>query len=117
MTKFFAKKPECARGHKHDSKAEAARCHVLHVRLALGEIIGLRIHPFFPFFIDGKPVKMANGHQAGYTADATYIENGKQVVEDVKPDAKGSFGQSRDFPLRLAMAKALYPAIIFRIVK
>lgn len=109
-----AKKSDCAAGHTHDSKAEAKRCDELHLLLRAGEIAGLNIAPRFTFAIDGREVKMANGHAARYTADFTYIEGNRQVVEDVKP--KGGLIE-RDFPLRFAMAKALYPSIEFRVVK
>lgn len=118
MAVFFAKKCHCTSGHKHDSKAEAARCDVLHVRQSTGEIVGLRVQPFFAFNIDGRPLKMSNGHHSGYTADFTYVEAHQQVVEDVKPkNGGGRFGQSRDFPLRFALAKALYPTVAFKVVK
>lgn len=109
-----ARKTECAAGHMHDSKAEAKRCADLHLLLRAGKIAGLNVHPRFAFSIGGKEIKMANGHVARYTADFTYIEGNRQVVEDVKP--KNGLVE-RDFPLRFALAKALYPDIDFRVIK
>jgi hypothetical protein len=109
-----AKKADCAAGHVHDSKAEAKRCNDLHLLLRAGKIAGLNIAPRFHFAVDGRDVKMGNGQTARYTADFTYIEGNKQVVEDVKPS--GGL-MERDFPLRFALAKALFPTIEFRVVK
>ena len=109
-----AKKAVCGAGHKHDSMAEAKRCSDLHLLLRAGKIAGLNVNPRFYFEINGQPIKMANGHVARYTGDFTYIEGNRQVVEDVKPS--GGLVE-RDFPLRFALAKALFPNIEFRVVK
>jgi Protein of unknown function (DUF1064) len=109
-----AEKTECAAGHTHDSRAEAKRCSDLHVLLRAGRIAGLNVSPRFYFEINGQPIKMSNGHIARYTGDFTYIEGNRQVVEDVKPS--GGL-MERDFPLRFALVKALYPDIDFRVVK
>lgn len=109
-----ARKTVCNAGHVHDSKAEAARCDDLHQLQKAGEITALSISPRFYFAVDGRDVKMGNGQVARYTGDFTYIENKRQVVEDVKP--KGGLVE-RDFPLRFALAKASYPDILFKVVK
>lgn len=98
----------------HDSKAEAKRCDELHLLLRAGQIAGLNIAPRFFFTVNGRDVKMGNGQVARLTADFTYIEGNRQVVEDVKP-RNGLI--ERDFPLRWAIAKSLYPDIEFRIIK
>lgn len=108
-----AKKAECGAGHIHDSKAEAKRCNDLHLLLRAGKIVGLKVAPRFHFSIAGRDVKMGNGQCARYTADFTYVEGNRQIVEDVKPS--GGLVE-RDFPLRFAMAKALFPDIEFRVV-
>lgn len=111
---FFAKKSACAFGHTHDSKAEAKRCDALQIREDAGDINCLRTHPEFEFIINGKAVKMANGHRMKFTADFEYMEGTDWIVEDVK--AKNGF-MSRDVPVKLALLRHLYPHITFRIVK
>ena len=109
-----ARRTICAAGHTHDSKAEAKRCDALHLLQRAGQITGLRVHPRFHFVIDGREVKMGNGHVARYTADFTYVEGNRQRVEDVKPS--GGLIE-RDFRLRFALAKHCFPDIDFRVVK
>lgn len=109
-----ARKTCCAAGHVHDSKAEAKRCDDLCILERAGQILALKIAPRFYFAVDGRDVKMGNGQVARYTADFTYIEGNRQVVEDVKP--KNGLVE-RDFPLRFALAKASFPDIDFRVVK
>lgn len=109
-----ARKTCCNAGHVHDSKAEAKRCDDLCILERAGHILALKVQPRFYFSVNGIDVKMGNGQVARYTADFTYIEGNRQVVEDVKP--KGGLVE-RDFPLRIALARACYPQIEFRIVK
>lgn len=113
MKRHFARKTECPHGHKHASGAEAKRCDHLHLLQGRGEISGLQIEPRFTFEINGAPVKMRNGQAARYTADFAYVENGVKVVEDVK--ARNGFVE-RDVPLRIAIAKHLWPSIDWRLV-
>ncbi len=112
MTKYFAKKTPCQHGHLHASKREAKRCAELHLLQAGREIEGLTIEPTFKFEISGKPIKMGNGRTASYRPDFTYMERGNLIAEDVKPPTR--LAVSRDYPLRVALFKALYPSIIFR---
>lgn len=60
----------------------------------------------------GKEVK-----KISYKADFTYIRNGKQVVEDVKPfDAKTQkYKTTKDFNLKWKMLKLKYPDYIFEL--
>lgn len=109
--KYGAKPTECAHGHKRASKREAKRCVDLHMLQRAGEIIGLEVEPKFTFMIAGKPLKMANGHNAQYRPDFSYVEKGRKVVEDVKGVIV------RDFPLRAALFQALWPDIELRVVK
>jgi hypothetical protein len=113
MKRHFARKTLCMQGHTHNSGQEAKRCDTLHVRQSKGEIIGLEVEPRFTFAINGAPVKMRNGQAARYTADFAYVEKGRKVVEDVK--AKNGFVE-RDVPLRMAIAKHLWPDIDWRLV-
>lgn len=112
--RFFARKTKCALGHTHDSQREAARCAELRVRFRAGEIENLVFHPAHEFVIGGTPVVMANGHRMKFTLDFGYIENGRMIVEDVKP--KNGF-MSRDVPVKIALFRHLNPDIELRLVK
>lgn len=108
--KYGARKTPCSHGHVHASAREARRCNELHLLQRAGQITGLQQQPVFVFAIDGRPVKMDNGHQAKLTADFTYVESGRKVVED----SKGFI--VRDFPLRWALARTTWPEIDWRVV-
>lgn len=110
MNKYRAKKTPCAHGHTHASAREARRCNDLHLLERAGQIAGLQQQPVYRFAINGRPIKMDNGHEAKLTADFSYVENGRKVVED----SKGFI--VRDFPLRWALAKAMWPEIDWRVV-
>ena len=101
--KYSAKPSDCQHGHFHDSRREAARCNELHLLQRAREISGLVIQPVYEFIINERPVMMENGHRARFTPDFQYNENGKIVVEDVKGMIV------RDFPLRAAIFRHLYP--------
>jgi hypothetical protein len=101
--KYRAVKAQCNAGHTHDSKREAIRCNELHALEAAGEISDLMIHPQYWFVINGKQLKHGNGRRVGYKSDFEYVENGMLVTEDVKGVVV------RDWPLRRAVFKALYP--------
>lgn len=113
--KFRAKKTFCAEGHKHDSKMEAIRCDELHEMQRDGVITHLTAHPVFYFVIDGRQLKHDNGRRVAYTADFQYFHGDKNIVEDVKPTSV--LAMSRDWPLRKAVFKALYPYIELREIK
>jgi len=106
--KYRAVKSQCNAGHTHDSKKEAAYCDLLHIRLKCGEISDLQTSVQFWFSIDGQTLKHRNGRRVGYLADFAFIENGKNVVVEVKGFSV------RDWPLRRAIFCALYPKIDFR---
>jgi hypothetical protein len=101
--KYRAVKSQCKTGHTHDSKREAMRCNELHILEAAGEINDLTIHPQYWFVINGRQLKHPNGRRVGYKSDFEYIENGMLVTEDVKGVVV------RDWPLRRAVFKALFP--------
>lgn len=111
MSKYFARKTLCQSGHTHASKREAKRCDELHLLQRAGEISDLEIEPTFYFVINGEPIKMDNGHKAKYRPDFLYVENGQDIAEDVKGFVV------RDFPLRAALFRALFPTIQLRVVK
>ena len=71
-------------GITFDSKKEGKRYRDLKLLQRSKMISNLKLQPEFKFIINSKPVKMMNGHTAKYTADFSYIENGKTVYEDVK---------------------------------
>jgi hypothetical protein len=110
--KYRAVKAQCGAGHTHDSKREAIRCNELYILQAAGEITDLTIHPQYWFVINGRQLKNPNVRRVGYKSDFEYVENGLLVTEDVKPSSKLAI--SRDYPLRIAIFKALYPSIVFR---
>jgi hypothetical protein len=101
--KYRAVKSQCRTGHTHDSKREAMRCNELHTLQSAGEITDLMIHPQYWFVINGRQLKHPNGRRVGYKSDFEYIENGMLVTEDVKGVIV------RDWPLRRAVFKALFP--------
>ena len=106
MKKWKAKKAYCKEGHKHDSLAEAKRCDELHEMQSVGYIDDLLVWPQFWFVINGRQVKHDNGRRLGYKADFQYTLNGREIVEDVK----GSKAvDSRDWPIRKAVFRALFP--------
>ena len=114
MKKWKAKKAYCKEGHKHDSISEAKRCDELHLMLEAGQIDDLIVWPQFWFVIDGRQVKHDNGRRLGYLADFQYTENGREIVEDVK----GSKAvDSRDWPIRKAVFKALFPTYELREIR
>jgi len=102
--KYGAKKTACGFGHTHDSGAEAKRCNDLHLLERAGEITHLEVQPQYWFAIDGRQIKHDNGRRVGLKADWRYREpSGQLVVEDKKGFA------ARDWPLRKAIFRALYP--------
>jgi hypothetical protein len=111
MSKYHARRTPCNHGHTHASAREAKRCGELHLLFRAGVIDALVVEPTFDLTLDGKQIKMGNGHTARYRPDFTYIENGKVVAEDVKGFIV------RDFPLRAAIFRHCYPEIELRVVK
>ncbi len=111
---YFARKTACLHGHTHASKREAGRCVELHRLQNEGKIVGLKVEPCFHFWVEGAYLKARNGHKIKYTADFTYIEGNRQIVEDVK--AKNGH-MSRDVPIKFSLMAACYPDIELRIIK
>lgn len=110
-SKYHARKAHCAAGHSHDSRKEARRCDDLHLLQRAGEISGLKQQPRYKFHVEGRAVMLNNGQVAHLTADFEYVENGRTVVEDVKGVIV------RDFPLRAALFRTLWPDIELRVTK
>lgn len=111
MNKYGAKKTACNNGHTHDSKRESKRCDELHLLQRGGVICGLTVQPQYKFEVNGDWLKLLNGNIAGYKPDFSYKEGERFVVEDVKGMIV------RDFPLRAALFRHLYPDIDLRVTK
>jgi len=109
--KYGAKKTSCTVGHSHDSKLEANRCDDLHVIERTGAIRNLVVHPQFYFQINGTQLKHENGRRVGYKADFQYFEGDDNIVED----CKGFI--TKDWPLRKALFRALFPYVTLREIK
>jgi hypothetical protein len=75
-SKYGAKKT-VVDGITFDSMAEAARYGALRIVQAAGLIKDLRLQVPYVIVVNGKKI-------CRYVADFVYIENGKEVVEDVK---------------------------------
>jgi len=110
--KYGARKTACAHGHRHDSKREAVRCNELHLLQRAGQIRGLEVQPVYWFSIDGRALVHENGRRVGVTLDFRYFEGDTTVCEDAKPPAHRARG--RDWPLRKAVFRALYPYVELR---
>lgn len=109
-SKYGAIKADCAHGHRHDSKREAKRCNDLHILERANKIMGLRVQHQFWFVIDGQQLKHKNGRRVGFKADFFYAE--LPFLNDVAEDSKGF--TVRDYPLRSALFRALFPMIELR---
>lgn len=107
-SKYNARKTPCRYGHTHDSAREAARCADLHMLECAGEISHLETQVAFKFSVDGRAVKLKNGHHAGIKVDFVYREGDRTIAEDSKGYVV------RDWPLRRAIFTALYPHIELR---
>ena len=100
-------------GYTFDSLMEGRRWEELKLLEKAGAISGLAVHPKFllqPAFSTNNGVKV---RAITYTGDFAYIENGLQVVEDVKG---GKATQTKEFVLRSKMLQYRYRDIVFRIV-
>jgi hypothetical protein len=85
-------------GIEFPSKREAARYCQLRMLLRAGQIQDLRMQVKYPLVVNG--VKIGR-----YTSDFNYIENGQEVVEDVKSPATK---KARDYVLRKKLMAALF---------
>lgn len=97
MNKYRAKKT-VVDGITFDSKREAARYKELRTLLRAGQIQDLRMQVKYPLVVNG--VKIGR-----YTSDFNYIENGAEVVEDVKSPATK---KARDYVLRKKLMLAIH---------
>lgn len=90
-------------GHTFPSKKEANRyCELKRLQDA-GQIESLELQPVFPLEIHGVcRVKTATGRTMRFTADFSYRQNGKRIVEDTKGY------RTRDYIVRKAVAEAFH---------
>ena len=79
------KKTEIIDGYRFDSKGEIERYGQLKIKLNVGQIQDLQVHPAYvviEVFIDASGKKHP---QTKFTPDFQYYQDGKLIVEDVKP--------------------------------
>lgn len=87
---LYPNKKVTAFGHTFDSKKEYERYLDLLDMQRRGEIAELKPHPKFKLWSGDKPIVGLGGKfsQRVYTADFSYIKDGKLIIEDVKPRKK-----------------------------
>jgi hypothetical protein len=109
--KYNARKTEID-GITFDSLAEGKRYGELKLMYHNGDIDGLQVHPLYVIWegVDPKGKKQ----KIEYEGDFTYIENGAQVVEDVKG---GRATQTAMWKLKKKMFVCRYPQIDLRVVE
>ncbi len=98
-SKYRAKKCEID-GIKFDSLKEGRRYKNLKLLERAGEISELSLQPKFDLIVNGKKCGF-------YKADFRYIENGKEVIEDVKGM------KTPVYNLKKKLIKAIYDIDIF----
>ena len=100
-------------GYSFDSKAEAQRYRDLCLLVRAGAITDFKVHPKYilqeAFIYHGKKILPIT-----YTADFSYCENGKIIIEDVKG---GKATQTRHFADKVKIMKYKYPEYEMRIVE
>lgn len=100
MTKYRAK-PTTIAGIRFASRAEANRYLELSLLQKAGEIASLQTHPRFTVWQHGK-------EKIIYEADFSYIEDGRQIVEDTK-----GF-RTQVYKIKKKLFIASFPEIEFR---
>lgn len=80
-------------GITFDSRVEGERYLVLRGLEIEGKISDLKCQPVFKLSTDNGPILGLNGKgkQRVYTADFSYMRDGKLIVEDVKPRKKATY--------------------------
>lgn len=86
-------------GYTFASGAELRRYRELRLLRDQGVIGSLDVHPMYRIEVNG--VKITR-----YTADFRYVEDGVEVVEDVKGGSRGSFSEA--YRLRKKLMKAVH---------
>lgn len=100
-------------GITFDSQIESMRYLQLRDMQERGEIADLQTHPVFKLAMSPMTKR-----QRRYTADFQYrrTADGALVVEEVKPQRRKARSWTRDFPLRMDIARGLYPDRDFVVV-
>lgn len=101
-------------GYKFDSRAEAERYVYLRNEQNQGRIAQLKVHPKFtllPPFTPAGTGKKERG--VTYSADFQYVEDGKEIVEDVKSPATA---RDKTFRVKIQFFLAKYPQYLFRVI-
>lgn len=95
--------PECgSRNRKYfPSEVEFHRAMTLMTMRAAGTITNLQFHPKFD-------LKVNNIHICAYIADAQYIRDGQNVVEDSKPDTGDDNDTLKLARFKIALFEACY---------
>lgn len=105
----YINEPTEAHGIRFDSKAEARRYEQLRLLEQAGAITDLTVHPRYELLpartVDGKRKRARR-----YEGDFGYVEDGRQVVEDVK----GAVTQV--FSLKADLFRYRYPDIELRVI-
>lgn len=95
--KYNATPTRCFRGQYHHSGMEARRCDELHALAKAGLVHDLEAHP------QPKYDLTVNGvHVCDYLADFRYVEDGREVCEDVKGH------RTREYELKRRLMLALH---------
>ena len=89
-----------------DSKAEHRRFGELMLLARAGQITTPAVHPEYTLSVNGTKI-------GKYKADFFYVENGKDVVEDVKSSPTMTTASR----LRMKVFRACYPNIELRIIR
>jgi len=84
MKSKYRNKPIVVDNIRFQSIKEAVRYVELKLLEKAGEISKFELQPRFPIVIGDVEVRFPNGRQMVYVADFYYLQNGKQIVEDVK---------------------------------
>lgn len=102
----FGNIPTVVDGIRFDSQAEARRYGELLILVRAGAITDLAVHPRYVLTDGPRPPV--------YVADFAYVEQGRQVVEDVKG---GKATQTPAFRLKAKLFRERYPHIELRIIE
>lgn len=102
----FGNVPTVVDGIRFDSQAEARRYGELLILVRAGAITDLAVHPRYVLMDCPRPPV--------YVADFAYVEDGRQIVEDVKG---GKATQTPVFRLKAKLFRERYPAMELRIIE
>lgn len=98
-------------GITFDSRAEARRYKELRLLEQGGVISELELQPIYELQAAFRDVKGKHHRAITYRGDFAYVENGKDVCEDVKGVA------TEVFKIKMKLLLRAYPELDFRVVK